>query len=99
MSKVVPDPAAVNTYQFWSERWPNACDKCGGWGLIEYPCTREEPGGADLCSCIEDGICPRCGAEDAFPFDDVQVCQHCEWDLTDPDGDDADYSDYGPEDL
>ena len=102
MSKLVPDPSCANTYQFYSERWPDHCQHCGGWGQVSYEDNHGIPGPGevvtDTCSyCMDQGKCPRCGKEDTFPFDDVQVCSNCEWDWNAPDGDDMDYYDDGYE--
>lgn len=80
----------------WEKRWPNHCPKCKGWGEISYtqnqaplgsghywPETLTEP-----CSCVEEGICPRCAATPLQESGNSggTVCPKCGWDSTNPDG-------------
>jgi len=45
----------------YDQQWPGYCRKCNGVGHHNYPSTRDEPGGCEPCSCVEDNTCPRCG--------------------------------------
>ena len=75
----------------WNEavaKFPNACQKCGGSGMIE---TTENgaPHGAgywpmsvdDCCSCLEDNRCPRCNGELDYDncVEGIGVCNYCGW--------------------
>lgn len=73
----------------YNKDWPNYCTKCGGWGCWESPATRDEPGDAGPCSCVEDGICPRCGEESINEVkheqegEETEVCISCGWETGD----------------
>lgn len=64
--------------------WPKFCTKCGGYGYITYAATRDDPGGSDPCSCIEDNVCPRCGTTNIVWIEqkgcDYGHCVLCGWD-------------------
>ena len=42
-------------------KWPDYCQKCGGAGGFNYPSSYHEPPDYELCECLEQDICPRCG--------------------------------------
>ncbi|HEY0793542.1 MAG TPA: hypothetical protein VGD78_20945 [Chthoniobacterales bacterium] len=55
------------TAKEWMARWPNHCQKCGGWGGSYYPDSPPsyscggESGGFDPCE--PEDRCHRCGGE------------------------------------
>lgn len=80
----------------WEAKYPNYCRNCGGAGSVlvtenyaphgarsAWPCTFE-----DVCDCVIEGRCPRCGATlpesnpDAEPG--LELCLQCSWDATTP---------------
>lgn len=70
----------------WEARWPNHCKKCYGQGGKSYVEMHGFKHGAgeqmfDICECIEQGICPRCSANN-MPIDDDESeapCVKCGW--------------------
>jgi len=94
------DRQAAGISESYLTRWPNRCDRCGGWGSITFDTNHGVPGPTervtDSCpKCLDNDLCPRCGR--AAAFSDETTCIHCEWDIEDPQGDDEDPNDYGPE--
>jgi hypothetical protein len=67
----------------WKLLWKKFCSHCGGWGVISYPSSRDDPGGSDPCSCLEGGFCPRCGSSKTKLFN-----------IIDSDNGKRDYNDY-----
>lgn len=78
----------------FKEGWPDFCQKCNGWGIIEGPPDMVPYGstwvplpgtGHDSCpDCLEQYKCPRCGREqpDEHCYDnwsDDCVCFYCGW--------------------
>lgn len=85
--------------QEWARKWPNHCQKCGGWGGF-WSHYDPSPSGVGLspgymeqfdpCVCWEEGHCPRCGEPCAMGSDHkdgktIEVCE-CSWDTAKPDG-------------
>jgi hypothetical protein len=71
----------------WIKKWPNYCQKCGGWGGFEgYQSVPYGMGSTsmpvfDTCDeCIERGKCPRCGKY-TFKQDDRELCRNCGFDI------------------
>lgn len=79
----------------WALKYPNYCEECDGLGEVSYDDDPSPTGVAlstghitftDDCTCIQSGLCPRCGEgftisadpEDVLVADDV-VCDHCGW--------------------
>lgn len=66
----------------WEKRWPNHCEKCGGWGVID--CGQRHPYGmgsayesmTELCEALDADICHRCG-KSGRDEDGEQPCPHC----------------------
>lgn len=91
-------------------KWPNYCTTCNGLGGRIY-FFDPSPAGVSLGAgwmedfdpcpdCLEQGICPRCGAESDSFFEEACVCTSCGWDSEQADHDhrsifltDADVSD------
>lgn len=72
--------ARIDARSKWLEDNPNHCKTCEGRGYHYYPQTRHEPESFDPCSCIEDGLCPRCS--EGVDFDEatgVSTCPECHW--------------------
>lgn len=78
----------------YQKRWPNYCRSCNGWGGT-YSQYDPSPAGVslspgyilefDTCpSCLEEGVCPRCGETsslielDVEDGDDIH-CPECGW--------------------
>jgi hypothetical protein len=81
----------------WIAAWPKHCPKCMGGGQLEYTDNGAPFGSGlywpmqirDLCSCIEDGHCPRCGGTrlelKSSETHEWYTCLDCEWDERRPD--------------
>jgi DnaJ-class molecular chaperone len=68
-------------------QWPDYCQRCGGWGYVEWT---EEHGErmSDYCEhCVGVGYCPRCDAEadlikeENDPRLGVGICDTCGFEL------------------
>ncbi len=75
----------VNELDWW-ERWPDACQHCGGRGSwYTYGSMWEPPDGGPCPSCAEDYRCGRCGqtcliASDGPDTGDGSIaCPWCGW--------------------
>ncbi len=73
--------AAIDAYQ---TQWPNFCHTCGGWGAFQtVDSVPYGPGsvsmyGSEPCgACIDEGKCPRCGAQALD--EDGENCASCGW--------------------
>lgn len=74
----------------YHNQWPHACIACNATGVFES--FQNHPYGSTLAteyfeewcgSCLDNGICPRCG-EEIPAFEDIErlediVCSHCQW--------------------
>lgn len=78
-------------YDRWYDEHPQACRKCGGWGLIYTQYDPSPAGGGlapgyledvDLCECLENDTCPVCGQiELEWRNDDMNCkCSRCGYD-------------------
>lgn len=88
----------LESQRLWRERWPQHCPKCKGWGILEWTENQAPPGSSkyrrttirEQCSCLERGICPRCGQQDVafteISDDTLCNCRACGWDGGQPDG-------------
>ena len=72
----------------WGEKYPKACPICHGAGELSYeenlaPHASGEVwmcGSTDLCTCVEDGECPRCGEKNTLPEGNTDSpCTACGW--------------------
>jgi hypothetical protein len=69
----------------WEARWPNACKSCygrGGHGWTEMHGFTHGAGEQmyDICSCVEQGNCPRCGTVAWSVDNEIETpCPTCGW--------------------
>jgi hypothetical protein len=71
----------------WDEKYPNACTICHGGGILSYSENQSPLGSgevwmmesSDLCTCIENDLCPRCGAKGTLTEDEETPCSSCGW--------------------
>lgn len=68
----------------WQTKYPNYCRSCEGVGGFDIPMHVYRDGSADppdfdICSCVEEGRCPRCGADDLDTEDGPTACAACGW--------------------
>lgn len=50
----------------WDHDWPNYCRECGASGEYYWPGSYDEPPDSGPCArCSENGLCPRCGRDQA----------------------------------
>lgn len=69
----------------WEAKWPNACKSCdgrGGHGWTEMHGFSHGAGEQmyDICSCVEAGNCPRCGATAWSDDNEIETpCPTCGW--------------------
>lgn len=64
----------------WIARWPDHCPTCEGAGGKYIQATRWEPDDFDICSCLENGHCPRCMSKVEYSArTGVSVCPVCNW--------------------
>lgn len=76
--------------EVWALRWPKHCRSCMGAGYHEDPGVRYHGDGSGTppsetpCSCIEQGLCPRCSSEmwavERADRNDYLRCPACGWD-------------------
>lgn len=73
----------------WIAHYPRHCQGCLGFGGHTTDGSLYEPPIFEQCpQCLEQGICPRCGAAGANPdgwLTDAPVCATCHWDGTNDD--------------
>lgn len=55
-------------------KYPNACGKCLGSGLLHSHGTYDHPPETDPCYCLEEGRCPRCSKATK-----LREVEHCDW--------------------
>lgn len=76
----------------WQRKWPNACQKCHGWGVHTWSENQSPLGSgrnwpmemAEPCSCVEEGTCARCGLGNALDLDTGEgPCPTCNWNYDD----------------
>lgn len=75
----------------WTEKWPNYCRDCGGWGgftipgVYSGPPERCYPEDFDLCNALPEDRCHRCSGELQAQKDGVQPgpCKTCGWNFDD----------------
>ena len=60
--------------------YPGHCRDCNGAGGFHDCGSYWEPPSFDLCDCLENGRCPRCGKTI-----DSEICPACGWDENEPD--------------
>lgn len=58
--------------------WPDYCRKCSGWGAHYFPGTMWDPPDCDVCECINEGRCPRCGHQHDEDWEG-EDCEACCW--------------------
>lgn len=59
---IAADAARSATFKAWVDRWPDACDNCGGHGAFHFHGDRYTPPYSDPCdTCTDKGLCARCG--------------------------------------
>lgn len=86
---------AIKRHQAWVKRWPNYCKKCDGVGIlaqcdwVPYGSGVTAMASYELCECLCDDCCPRCGeamgTEDDWDGSDPVTCPHCGWNSMEPD--------------
>lgn len=74
----------------WALQYPKHCKKCLGAGFHYNPGVRYyadgsgEPPSYEPCSCVEEGLCPRCQSEiwavERTDRNDYFRCPTCGWD-------------------
>jgi hypothetical protein len=77
-------PKAIEENRRWSEHWPYACERCGGWGGFSFYDHDTGYQGYDPCpDCLERGYCPRCGGgvitEAYWDAGHVAICDNCSY--------------------
>lgn len=84
--------AAQMALEEYTKKWPDYCKSCGALGYTVFYETHGLPGigepMADTCSCIEDGLCPRCAKPTMGAGDNdnpPETCSSCGWEVEKPD--------------
>lgn len=73
--------AAKAAFDAWAAKWPRYHQRCYGVGGIGYAGTTSDPPEFDVCSCVDQGRCPRCGSSTVlYRNDDTMHCVLCGWD-------------------
>ena len=74
----------------WKGLWPKYCRGCDGWGGASFSQSIGYGLGSEtlyeVCDCVLDRKCPRCGTEKALNEDGDGVCSSCGWDSERPKG-------------
>lgn len=67
-------------YQNFIAKYPNYCKTCGGTGYWYTYATYWEDADGGPCSCVEEGICPRCGEKTLLvDKEGLSDCLKCNW--------------------